>query len=213
MRRKLLLILLSGLFLVIICIYLTNRWVEQSTLHQVFSDAGLVPPSDVALVLGTSRLIDNHYLNPYFKNRITAAAELYHTGKVKHFILSGDNSKKTYNEPAEMEKALIESGVPKSAITLDYAGFRTLDSVIRANKIFQQERFTVVSQRFHNQRAVFIANKLGLEVTAYNAKTPVTHSTSSTHLREYLARCKAVIDLYILNQQPKFLGEKINLPI
>ena len=172
-----------------------------------------LPQNKVGLVLGTAKYTKNGYLNPYFQYRIEAAAKLYTMGKVKHLLVSGDNSQKSYNEPATMQKALIDKGVPKSATTLDYAGFRTLDSVIRSKEVFGQNQLTVISQKFHNQRALFIANRKGIKAVAYNAKDVSLQLGLKTMLREYLARCKAVLDLVLLNQQPKFLGEKIKLDI
>ena len=105
----------------------------------------------------------------------------------------------------------MAKGVPESAITLDFAGFRTLDSVVRSKKVFQQNKITILSQRFHNHRAIFIADRYGIDAVAYNAADAFSGVNTKTELREYLARCKAVIDLYILKKQPKFLGEKIDI--
>lgn len=200
---------LIGLFL----IFILNIWVEKSTQKQVFQQIDDLPNHDVALVLGTIKLIRHRYRNPYFYNRIDAAAELYKKGKVKHFILSGDNHREGYNEPEDMMEALIKKGVPSSAITLDYAGFRTLDSVVRCQAIFQQKKVTVISQKFHNHRALFIANKKGLEAVAYNAEEVFRSPWSKVKLREYLARLAVVLDLYIWNRQPKFYGEKIDIKL
>ena len=112
-----------------------------------------------------------------------------------------------------MQQALIDCGVPASRITLDYAGFRTLDSVVRSREVFQREKFTIMSQAFHNERAVFIARSLGMEVVGYNADPVARYRGSWLRVREYLARTKAVLDLYILRKQPKFLGDKIDINI
>lgn len=203
-----------GLFFVgLMVVFLINLWVEKSTKKQVYHDINELPSNDVALVLGTIKLIRNKYRNPYFYNRITAAADLYKKGKVKHFILSGDNHREGYNEPEDMMAALIEKGVPERAITLDFAGFRTLDSVVRCDAIFQQKKVTIISQKFHNHRAAFIANQKGMDVVAYNAKEVYKSPWSKVKLREYLARLAVVLDLYILNRQPRFYGEKIDIKI
>ena len=97
--------------------------------------------------------------NLYFDYRILAAVELYKAGKIKYILISGDNRKKDYNEPEEMKKALIQKGVPAKFIYLDYAGFRTLDSVVRAKEVFGQNQLTIISQRFHNERAIYLAEK------------------------------------------------------
>lgn len=192
---------------------LANLWVVQSTKAQIFSELDNLPKRDVALVLGTARLLQGGYENPFFNFRIEAAAKLYHSGKVKHLLVSGDNSRHSYNEPADMLEALLEKNIPRTAITLDYAGFRTLDSVVRCEKVFQQNSFMIVSQPFHTPRAVFIANAFGLDAVAFNATAVSDSFWNKTHLRELAARLKAVLDLYILQKKPKYLGEPINLEI
>ena len=187
---------------------LCNWWIQSSTKKQIYSSVNDVPARKVGLVLGTARLINGTYRNPYFDTRIETAATLFKAGKVKHLLVSGDNSIESYNEPEDMQKALIKAGVPASAITLDYAGFRTLDSVVRCAKIFGQDQFVLISQAFHTPRALFIANFYGLDAIAINTKSVLKSHWTKPKIREYLAKCKAVLDLYILRKQPKFLGKK-----
>ena len=189
-----------------------NYWVLSTVKSSVFSNVKEVRCSDMALVLGTSRSVNGVDENPFFTHRIKAAAELFFKGKVKHILVSGDNSSMHYNEPRDMRHALIKLGVPDSCITMDFAGLRTLDSVVRSHKVFQQKRITIVSQEFHNYRALFIANHYGMDAIAYNADYP-TAVTCKTILREYLARPKAILDLYFLKTQPKFLGDKITIRV
>lgn len=103
-----------------------------------------------------------------------------------------------------MAEYLIGLGVPDNAIIRDYAGFRTLDSVVRAQKVFHCNSLIIVSQKFHNQRAVFIARHYGIDAVGYNARD-VASKSNLTHWREFAARFGAVLDLYVLNRQPKFL--------
>jgi SanA protein len=198
--------------LVALLIFMGNYWVTSSVEGLIHEDIEEVSYSDVALVLGTSRSINGRVENPFFTHRITAAAELYFAGKVKHILVSGDNSTVKYNEPRDMKKALIARGVPAHCITMDFAGLRTLDSVVRSNKIFQQQRLTIVSQSFHNYRALFIAQKYGIDAVAYNAAYP-KYASNRTIYREYLARVKAVLDLYVFGTAPKFLGEKVDIRV
>ncbi|MBK8847250.1 MAG: YdcF family protein [Bacteroidetes bacterium] len=125
-------------------------------------------------------------------------------------IVSGDNSSKLYNEPVAMQQALIAAGIPDSAIFLDYAGLRTFDSMVRLKEIFGIDSAIVVSQEFHNQLAVFIANKLSMHVIGYNAEDISHNSDFNINLREYLAKSKALIDFWI-GVNPKFRGEQIPL--
>jgi len=191
----------------------TNVWVILSTQAGIYEKVTAVPVHNVALVLGTSKKTAQGYENPYFKYRMEAAAKLYHAGRVKHFILSGDNRTKYYNEPRDMQEALLEMGIPDSAITLDYAGLRTLDSIMRCNDIFGQAKFIVISQKFHLYRALFIADKYDLDAIAFTAQSPKYSISIKTLAREVLARPKAIIDLYMLDKKPKFAGKEETIKI
>lgn len=193
-----------------IVLVLANVWVITSANDKMYDELDSIQARDVALVLGTSRSYDGKKENPFFTERIRAAAELYFSGKVKHIIVSGDNSNKNYNEPRDMRKALVKLGVPGECITMDFAGLRTLDSVLRCKEIFQQKKFIIVSQGFHNYRALFIAGFHGIDAIAYNADYPDKMSDKTLY-REYLARPKALVDLYWFNAQPKYLGDKVNI--
>jgi len=185
-----------------------DRWVVKSTETRIYTDATAIPANRVGLVLGTSHRTRGGGPNPFFENRIRAAVTLYRAGRVEHLLLSGDNSHHYYNEPLEMKKALIARGVPAEAMTLDYAGFRTLDSVVRTNRVFGQERFTIISQKSHGHRALFIARHLDLDTVAFVALPPAGQNPRQG-LREVLARVKAVLDLYLFDTEPKFLGEPV----
>lgn len=192
---------------------LSNWWVIKSTEDRVITDISTFKGPNVALVLGTSNKLRNGSANPFFENRIKAAAELFREGKVSHFILSGDNRSIYYNEPMDMKKALIVLGVPDSAITLDYAGLRTLDSIVRSKEIFGQNKITIITQPFHSYRALFISNFYDIEAVALVAQEPNNDASFNIYLREYFARTKAVLDLYILKTAPRHLGEKEPLSI
>lgn len=187
-----------------------NYKIENSTEEFVTDKLEILPKTKVAVVLGTAPNLVSGYQNYYFTYRIEAATKLYQSGKVTHFILSGDHGRKNYNEPEAMRQALIKNGVPENVIYLDYAGFRTLDSMIRAKEIFGQNEFIVVSQEFHNQRAVYIARQNGINAYGYNAKDVNKHAGLKTNIREYFARTKVFIDSFF-GIQPKFLGKKIEI--
>lgn len=201
-------IVIGIILLLVLIICACNIWIVKSTEEKVFWDLTLLPDHRIALVLGTSYRSVGGGPNPFFQNRIEMAATLYAMGKIDHFILSGDNSSKYYNEPMEMKKALIRKGVPASAITLDYAGLRTLDSVVRSKKIFGQNKITIITQPFHSYRALFISRYYDMDAVAMVAEDPEPEQTFKVRLREYLARTKAVLDLYIFKTDPRFLGEK-----
>lgn len=199
------------LFLISISVFSSNYGIIKSTKKQLYTDVNLIPKNDVAILLGACKTLRNGHENLFFKYRIEAAAALYKTGKIKHIIVSGDNHKKEYDEATDMRDALIEQGVPDSCITLDYAGFRTLDSMVRGLKVFGQKDVTVISQAFHNQRAVFIGNYYDMNVVAFNAKDVPDSFSLKVRIREYFAKFKAVLDLYVLHKQPHFLGEEVKI--
>jgi len=193
-----------------ISILWANSTITKQTENQIYSETDSIPENNVGLLLGTSKLLRNGNLNRYFENRISATVQLYKAGKIKNIVISGDNSTKDYNEPEDMKNELIKRGIPENRIYLDFAGFRTYDSVFRMKEIFGQDRFTIISQKFHNQRAVYIANALKLNAIGFNAKDVNAYNGLKTQIREKFARVKVFIDL-IFDKKPKFLGEKIKI--
>ncbi len=174
-------------------------------------DAELFDQHQVGLVLGTSKYTRFGTINLFYKYRIESTVELYKKGIIKKVLVSGDNGTLAYNEPRMIFEDLVEQGIPSKDIYLDFAGFRTLDSVIRAKKIFNQQKLIIISQQFHNERALFIARKNGMDAVAYNAKSVDFAFSPKTYMREKLARVKALLDYYILDTQPKFLGDQITI--
>jgi len=178
---------------------------------QCFSSLESVPNRKCGLVLGTAPKVGIRD-NLYFTTRMEAASALYKEGKIHFLVVSGDNARAGYNEPAEMKKALIRAGVPAEKIYCDYAGFRTLDSVVRAGKVFGQEEFTIISQRFHNERAVYLARRHGmLDVVAYDAEMPKVASRWKLYLREVGARIMAILDVEMFKTEPRFLGPEVRI--
>lgn len=188
-----------------------NGEVERIGEEFVYADLDDVPRRDVGVVLGTSRFISTGRENSYFTYRIDAAEELYNSGKITKILVSGDNADVSYNEPLAMQNALIDRGIPSEDIVLDYAGFRTLDSVVRAQEVFQQSEFVVISQPFHVERALYIARIYNIPAVGYAAEDVSVSRSIRIQAREVLARGQAWIDVNILNRQPKFLGEEIDV--
>ena len=186
--------------------------VKSSTEERIYDDIEEIPYNRVGLLLGTNPTLKNGKPNYYFTYRIRACASLYKAKKISKILISGDNCTKGYNEPESMKQALMKQGVPEKDIILDYAGFRTLDSIIRAREVFGQEKFTIISQQFHNERAVYLALANGMDVVAFNAKQINGTQTEfkTGYLREGFARIKMFIDIWF-GKQPKFLGEKITI--
>lgn len=170
-----------------------------------------IQPVHCAILLGTSKWLGGGKRNMYYQYRIVAAAELYKNGKCKKIIVSGDNATMYYNEPMTMKRDLVKMGVKEDDIVCDYAGFRTLDSIVRFEKIFGQKEGVVVSQKFHNTRAVYIGRSYGIDLHGYNAKDVAIYYGFKTKLREVLSKVMCVLDVHLLYTQPKFLGEKITV--
>lgn len=177
----------------------------------VYVDMNEVPYFKTGLLLGTAKYVRGGNENLYYNYRLKAAQKLLEENKIERILISGDNSSKYYNEPQTFKDDLLEMGVPDSVIYLDYAGFRTFDSVIRANKIFGQDSILIISQQFHNLRALFIADNNNIYAKAYSAKTVASNKDFKTKIRERFARVKALLDVYLLNTDSKYLGEQIEI--
>ncbi|MFO7998546.1 MAG: ElyC/SanA/YdcF family protein [Bacteroidales bacterium] len=203
-------VLIALLLLPLLLLFISNQVIRIASDGYLYDSTELIPYNRVGLVLGTSHRVRGGGPNPYFHNRMEAAARLYQSGKVSYLLVSGDNRTQWYNEPQQMRQELMKLGVPDSIIYLDFSGLRTFDSVIRCHKVFGQERFTVISQRFHNQRAVYIARQYGLEAVAYNASDVDGIGGSNIMFREWFAKTNVFLDM-ILKKQPRFLGEQIEI--
>ena len=205
-RGKLVTWLLALILFPVAAMFFADRVCQSASTGKIFRTAEEAPANDVALVLGTGKFTPRGRTNLHFTQRIKAAAELYHAGKIRHLIVSGDNHVKSYDEPTDMLQALSETGVPTNAITCDYAGFRTLDSVVRANSVFGLTNFTIVTEAFHCPRALWIAKAHGLNAVAFAAPDLSARWSARVKAREALARVLCGLDLYVFRTAPKFPG-------
>ena len=198
--------------LLIFCFTLVaHHLIRQKASALVYNSVTEIPHNKVGLLLGTSKYVAKGKLNLYYKHRIEAAHSLFTSGKIDYILVSGDNSTDYYNEPKKFKADLISIGIPENRIILDYAGFRTLDSVVRAKQVFGESAITIISQRFHNERALFIACNYNMQAIAFNAQDVSIKYGLRVQIREYLARVKVFIDI-LFNVQPKFLGDPIPIP-
>jgi SanA protein len=209
-KRKWRNIIIVLVLLVVAGTWATDYWVTRSTQKQLYSDVYSIPANKVGLLLGTSKFLPNGLLNPYYEYRIEAALTLYRSGKIQYILVSGDNSTEHYNEPDKMKRDLIARGVPANKIFTDYAGFRTLDSIVRCKEVFGEDHITIISQPFHNERALFIANRKGITAIAFNAVDVNAENGFKVLMREKMARVKMLFDL-LLNIKPKYYGPKISI--
>ncbi|WP_223266440.1 SanA/YdcF family protein [Gelidibacter gilvus] len=196
--------------LVVAVLVISNYWIIYQAKDDVYSKVNDLPKNKVGLLLGTSKYRVQGGINLYYAYRIDAAVALFNAGKIDYILVSGDNETEYYDEPTTFKNDLIKRGIPEDRIVLDFAGFRTLDSVLRAKEVFGQESFTIISQKFHNERAVYLAKHFNINAIAFNARDVTNRYGLKTRAREYFARVKASIDV-LFNVQPKFLGEKIQI--
>lgn len=198
------------LFLVLI-IFFCNLAIDKAAEGKLYNNVESVPYNKVGLLLGTAKFLSSGYINYYYQYRIDAAVQLYKARKISYVVISGDNSRPDYNEPELMRTDLIAQGVDSTHIYLDYAGFRTFDSMVRLREIFGQRSATIISQPFHNERALYIASKEGITAVGFNARDVNANAGFKVQAREKLARTKVFLD-YLFGNSPKFLGEKISIP-
>lgn len=210
MRKKLLrigfILFIIPCLALLICNYIIDAFAEGKTYHRTTA----IPKNTVGLLLGTSKKIKGGQPNPYYSNRILAAVALYQAHKIDFVLVSGDNGTIYYNEPTTMKKDLIAQGVKAEHIFLDYAGFRTLDSMVRAKAVFGLDSVTVISQKFHNERAIYLAEKKGLKAIGFNAADIPLELGIQVQFREYFARVKVFLDV-AFQVQPRFYGDKIRI--
>lgn len=198
-----------GVLTLFVVLMMYNR-VEKNTEPFIYADISKVPIKNVGLLLGTSKFVRSGNINLFYKYRIASTIALYKSGKIKYILISGDNSRSSYDEPTAMKEDLIAAGIPADVIYLDYAGFRTLDSIVRCKEVFGTTEITVISQEFHNRRAIYLAQANNMKAIGFNAQDIEGRYGLKTHIREYLARTKMFLDLW-LGKGPKFLGEKIEI--
>ena len=211
MKAKILYPLYFIILVTCILVISSDLLVKNEVKGYLYDSVDSIPYNKVGLLLGTAKYLENGELNEYYTKRIQAATDLYNSGKIKYIIVSGDNSTPHYNEPAFMKDDLIANGIPCEVIFLDYAGLRTLDSVVRSKEIFGQESITVISQPFHNERAIYLANENGIHAIGYNAENVYRMNGLKTDFRERFARIKMFTDIWF-GKGPKFIDETIVIP-
>lgn len=205
--KKISLVSLALALLTMLAIFILNHKIKITTEDHIYNTLDEVPTAHTAIVLGAS-VKSNGNLSIMLRDRVESALLLYNKGKVKRFLLSGDNGSVSYNEPKAMKKYLIERGVPEEHIYLDYAGFDTYDSMYRAKAVFEVDDAIIVTQGFHLPRAVFIARKLNLNYNGYTGDKRIYAHQDYNIKREFLANIKAYLEL-AFSKDPTYLGSKI----
>ncbi len=204
-KRRLVRVLVWAVFLPLTAVAGLNLWVLRSAQGRIFTPTSPVPGHAVAVVLGTSKKRENGQPNLHYERRMDAAAELFRRRTVRHILVSGAVDGAYYNEPRDMTESLLARGVPESAISRDTAGFRTLDSVVRAHESFGLERCLIVSDGWHVPRALYIARHAGLEAEGIAAAEIPLAQSFKARTREWFARVLVVLDVHLLHTRPQTL--------
>ncbi len=206
MYKKVVLVIFMFFSVTLFFVSFSNKVIQESSSK--FIDVN--NKFDVAVLLGTAKFMKNKQMNLFYSNRIQKVVDLYRSGKIKYIVVSGDNSRQGYDEPTTMKNDLIKNGIPSSIIYCDYAGFSTIDSMLRMKLIFREHRFVVISQRFHIERAIYIARRNGLEAYGFCAKDVPGGYAALNGFREKLARLKALLEV-IIGKGPYFKGKTISI--
>ncbi|WP_418123605.1 SanA/YdcF family protein [Chryseobacterium sp. PTM-20240506] len=187
-------LILTSIEIGILVICLANAWVFALTNGRTYTKISKIPPREVALVLGTSPKMRSGLSNPYFTKRMDATALLYHHGKIRKIIVSGEKSK-GYNEPAAMKNYLVyQEGVPEEIIIEDPKGFNTYKSILRCKDVYKKNNVIIVSQGFHNLRALFFARNNNMNALGFDAQdVNKPESYYRNQFREIFARMIAVV--------------------
>ncbi len=209
-RRIIVGIYLPFVMLVCLALFFCSYKVSKEAKGKTFDNINNLPHNEFGLLLGTCKTLkDRKTINPFWKFRVEAAYNLWKSKKIDKLLISGDIGWHGYDEPQDLKDALLQMGVPDSVIYCDFAGFRTHDSVIRCLKVFGKKKVTIISQKFHNERALFIATFYGLEAVGYNAQDVCFRQNLRTSIREQLARVLLFLDLYVLHTKPHVLGKRV----
>ena len=199
LKRIIIVVLLAPLFGMLIIAF-CNMTIIQYSKGRVYDNVKEIPYKEVGLLLGTSPTTINGWTNIYYTYRIDAAVKLYKAKKISRILISGDGKEKSYDEPKYMRRELIKRGIPAHKITLDKKGLRTYDSVINAKETFGLSNFTVISQRFQNERAIYLAGHNDIDAIGFNAKDAPNQKGKSAikvRIREVFAKVKVFMDLIL----------------
>ena len=197
--------------LLFVILFSSSVFCVEEENSDIYTDIKKVPAKKAALVLGTAKYISKGKQNYFYTYRIRAAVQLWKAKKVNAIVVSGDKST-YYDEVTSMYKDLIKLGVPSKYITRDFHGHRTFDSIVRAKEVFSLDDYIIVSQKFHLNRALYIAHEKGQKAIGFAAKDiKGTKAAQKMIDREALAQVKAFLDIHVLNTKPKVLGKKIKV--
>ncbi len=205
-------ILLTSLVLFLICILtlgILNNYVHTSFANKMgtsMRDINIEQPRRIAIVFG-ARVWEDNRLSDALYDRVVTAVELHRAGRVRKILMSGDNPTESYDEPTAMKETAIKLGVPAEDIVLDFAGRRTYDTCFRAKEIFEIEKAILVTQEFHQARALYLCNNLGVDSIGLTADRRKYLHENNWAVREFFAVASAWFEMNFLPFEP-IKGEK-----
>lgn len=202
-----------SIYFFIFCVFvviISNFIVNNNAKNKVFSSTINIPKNKVGLLLGTSKILEGGVKSSFFTYRVEATIELYNAKKIDFIVISSSYETQHNDNPQDFKNELLKNGVPENKIYLDYGGHRTLNSVFRIKEVFGQSSVTMISQEFHNERAIYLAEHFGITAIGFNAKDVTNRLGLKTQIREYFARVKLFVDL-VFDLKPNFVNEKIEI--
>jgi SanA protein len=177
-----------------------NTLVNVNAKGRLYDDVNAVPQNKCGLFLATSPITPQGAHNYFFDNRINATVELFNAGKIEYIIASGGDYTQTQtigcDEPAAIRDSLISRGIPDDRIILDYEGLRTNNSIAKAKKVYGLNSVTLISQKGHNKRGVYLAKYYDIDAVGYNAApSHLRWPRLKNNVREFFARSKMILEL------------------
>jgi SanA protein len=176
-------------------IVFSNVYIIKKSTPYLYNDTDHLPKSNFGIVLGTNKYLLEGGINVYFADRVAAAGKLYHAGSIKKIVVSGHVEGRYYNEPEQIKAALVKLGVDTPDIVIDTTGDRTLKTVKNLKLMGINDSVVIISQKFHNQRAVFLAREMGVESTGYNVPDQLSKKNYKTYIREVFAKTMAFLEV------------------
>ena len=206
--KKVIIIGMIVIFLLIIIVFGINYYVASSTMDQIIKEEDYSKLKDVDCIIILGAGVWGDKPSPMLEDRLLEGINLYQKNVSKKILVSGDHGRKEYDEVNIMKDFLIEKGIPSENIFMDHAGFSTYDSIYRLKEIFEAKKVIIVTQKYHLFRALYIANKMGLEAYGVGADPRLYVGATARETREVLARNKDFVKC-IFKLKPTYLGDKI----
>lgn len=207
--KPIVMILLCLALVGVIALCSINGYVKSVAKERIVTveETATLEDVDCIIVLGC-QVRDDGTLSHMLRDRLMRGLEVYHAGAAPKLLMSGDHGRKEYDEVNAMKQYAIENGVPSEHVFMDHAGFSTYETVYRAKEIFEADKVIIITQEYHLYRALYIADKLGLEAYGVSADLNKYAGQSMRDFREVLARCKDWV-MCIFKPEPTYLGESI----